>query len=250
MRLPLLFLVLLAILGQSVLPYDLAWWVVLPALGGAMALYAFVGRVRAEPLLVEPPVRGRWRALNSPASRVPSHGLHAYGQTYAIDLVFDPPGFSRPRGFRRAAEFPGFGRPVLAAAPGRVVRVSQWQRDHRSRTSLPALLYLLAEGMVREFLGAGRVVGNHIVVDLGDGRYALYAHLRRHSATVRPGDRVVAGQELARCGNSGNSSEPHLHFQLMDHPRPAFAAGLPFDFAGGVPCNGALLAPESSLQSL
>ena len=67
---------------------------------------------------------------------------------------------------------------------------------------------------------------------------------------VRPGDQVVAGQQLARCGNSGNSTEPHLHFQVMDHPRPAFAAGLPFEFAEGVPPNGTVLASSSSLQSL
>jgi murein DD-endopeptidase MepM/ murein hydrolase activator NlpD len=116
-----------------------------------------------------------------------------------------------------------------------------------SRTSVPGLLYLLVESMVREVLGAGRVVGNHIVVDQGDGRYAMYAHLQRHSATVRPGDRVTAGQQIARCGNSGNSTEPHLHFQIMDGPRPAFAAGLPFTFTGGpVPRTGELLDQATS----
>jgi murein DD-endopeptidase MepM/ murein hydrolase activator NlpD len=132
---------------------------------------------------------------------------------------------------------------VYAATTGRVVRVRQGQRDHRSRTSWPALLYLLAEGMVREVLGAGRVVGNHIVIDMGDGRFTLYAHLQRGSATVRAGDQVRAGQQIARCGNSGNSSEPHLHFQVMDRSRPSFAAGLPFVWpAGPPPRNGELLS--------
>jgi len=109
------------------------------------------------------------------------------------------------------------------------------------------LLYLLAESIVRELLGAGRVVGNHIVIDMGDHRYAMYAHLQRHSAMVRPGDRVVAGQQIARCGNSGNSTEPHLHFQIMDRSRPTFAAGLPFEFDGAPPPRtGELLAdPEA-----
>lgn len=246
-RIPLLFLVVLAILGQRLLPYEVPWWLSLLAIAGAMTLYVFVGRVDAEPLPVEPPVRGPWRAANSPACRVPSHGLHAYGQTYAIDLVFDPPGATRPGASwlppaHRPAEFPGLGQPVHAAAPGRVVRVSQWQRDHWSRTSVPGVLYLIAEGMIRELFGAGRVIGNHIVVDQGGGRYALYAHLQRRSALVRAGDHIEAGQPIARCGNSGNSSEPHLHFQLMDHSRPTFAAGLPFTFPEGVPANGELLA--------
>jgi len=69
------------------------------------------------------------------------------------------------------------------------------------------------------------------VLDLGGGVYAALAHLRRGSVLVRPGDRVAAGQPLAACGNSGNSSEPHLHFQLMDHPSVLLAAGLPLRFA-------------------
>ncbi len=69
-----------------------------------------------------------------------------------------------------------------------------------------------------ELLGPGRILGNHVVLDLGDEVYAALAHLRRGSVRVRPGDRVAAGQQLAACGNSGNSTEPHLHFQLMDHP--------------------------------
>jgi hypothetical protein len=180
-------------------------------------------------------VTGRWLAFNSPADRVPSHHLHAYGQTYAIDLVHDPADARRP-GLawwplaRRPADFPGFGQPVLAPADATVVRAHDAERDHWSRTSPPAMLYLVAEGMVRELLGPGRILGNHVVLDLGDGVYAALAHLRRGSVRVRPGDRVAAGQQLAACGNSGNSTEPHLHFQLMDHPSVLLAAGLPVAF--------------------
>ena len=112
-----------------------------------------------------------------------------------------------------------------------MVRAHDAERDHWSRTSPPALLYLVLEGMVRELLGPGRILGNHVVLDLGDGVHAVLAHLRRGSVRVRPGDRVAAaGQPLAACGNSGNSSEPHLHFQLMDHPSVLLAAGLPMAF--------------------
>jgi murein DD-endopeptidase MepM/ murein hydrolase activator NlpD len=50
------------------------------------------------------------------------------------------------------------------------------------------------------------------------------------SVTVKVGYTVEAGQIIAACGNSGSSSEPHVHFQLMDHRHPTFAAGLPFTF--------------------
>jgi hypothetical protein len=90
--------------------------VVLPMLGallilvgsfadvGRLALVGFVvlaccfvlGAVRAQPVQVRLPVAVRWVALNSPANRVPSHGSHAYGQTYALDLVHEPPDRPRP----------------------------------------------------------------------------------------------------------------------------------------------------------
>ncbi|WP_434591918.1 M23 family metallopeptidase [Streptomyces sp. A5-4] len=67
----------------------------------------------------------------------------------------------------------------------------------------------------------------------------MYAHLQQGSLTVGPGDRVERGQLLARCGNSGNTTEPHPHFQLMDGPDPDTSHGIPFTWTGvGVPRNG------------
>ena len=195
------------------------------------------GGVKCEPTTVEVPVRGRWIAINSPADKVPSHGVHSAGQTYAIDLVYWPDttvawkAVQRRPLCRRAETFPGFGQPVFAPAAGTVVRTRDRWRDHWSRNSWPALMYLMVEASIRELLGPGVLFGNHIVIDLGDGTYAALAHLKRRSITVAEGQQVNPGQELAACGNSGNSSEPHLHFQLMDSQRVAYAAGLPFALA-------------------
>ncbi|MFE2278898.1 M23 family metallopeptidase [Streptomyces sp. NPDC059454] len=247
--------------AHIVLGWGYAWWWNLLPLALAYVLVAVVNRwgggapdaprAAREPVEVAPPVTGRWSALNSPADRTPSHGVHAYGQTYAIDLVAEPdarPGFSLlwPL-LRRASDFPAFGAPLHAVADATVVRADDRQRDHLSRTSLPALLYLtLIEGSVREMSGVRRILGNHVVLDLGDGTYAAYAHLRHGSLAVREGDRVCAGQTLARVGNSGNSTEPHLHFQLMDGPDPDAARGIPFTWRGmGVPRNGEVFdAPD------
>ncbi len=193
------------------------------------------GRLRRKPVAVGAPVTGRWLAVNSPATRVPSHGVSAYGQTYALDLVHDPIDGSRP-GFgwwplaRRPQDFPGFGQPVLAPADGVVVRVHDRERDHWSRTSPAALLYLFTVESLRDLFGPSRVLGNHVVLDLGAGVYTVAAHLHRHSVRVTVGVAVRAGEQIGECGNSGNSSEPHLHFQLQDHQRVALAAGLPFRF--------------------
>ncbi|MFE1402164.1 M23 family metallopeptidase [Streptomyces sp. NPDC058770] len=185
------------------------------------------------------PVAGRWMVLNGPATKVPSH-VHSHAQTYAVDLKHDPPA-SRdgveapsPPAFnwfvpfgRRPRRYPSFGAPVLAVADGVVVTTVSGRRDHLSRTSLPGFLYLYLEGFVRTLGRPRHLLGNHMVLDLG-GVYAVYAHLRRGSLRVTAGDRVTAGQEIAECGNSGNSSEPHLHFQLMDGPDIMTAHGLPF----------------------
>ncbi|MYU01031.1 MULTISPECIES: M23 family metallopeptidase [unclassified Streptomyces] len=218
------------------------------------ALQARAGAPRGEPrepVEVAPPVTGRWSALNSPADKVPSHGTHVYGQTYAIDIVAEPEAAdgapqARPPFrwvwpvVRRNRDFPAFGAPLLAVADATVVVASDGQRDHLSRNSLPALAYLtLVEATVRTVLGAHRVLGNHAVLDLGGGTYAVYAHIRRGSLTVKPGDRVRAGQEIGRVGNSGNTTEPHLHLHLMDGPDPDAARGVPFTWRGvGVPANG------------
>ncbi|MGX7758950.1 peptidoglycan DD-metalloendopeptidase family protein [Streptomyces angustmyceticus] len=197
------------------------------------------------PVAVAAPVTGRWKALNSPADKVPSHGTRAYGQTYAIDIVAEPEPGSRPAfGWwplvRRNEEFPAFGAPLLAVADATVVRAEDGSRDHLSRTSWPAAVYLLAlEGPARALGGVRPMLGNHVILDLGNGVHALYAHVRRGSLTVRTGDRVRAGDPLGQCGDSGNSSEPHVHFQLMDAADPVTAQGVPFTWQGiGVPRNG------------
>ncbi|MEU1487233.1 M23 family metallopeptidase [Streptomyces sp. NPDC005752] len=251
-------LVLVDVLAEPLVPFGLIF---VPAVA-AILIGVLVGRRSPEGLAkgrpaveVGPPVTGRWTALNSPADKVPSHGTHGYGQTYAIDVVAEPVAGGRPPFrwlwpvARPNRDFPAFDAPLIAVADGTVVHASGGQRDHLSRTSGPALAYLmLVEAFVRDVAGARRIVGNHIVLDLGDGTYAAYAHLRRGSLRVEAGDTVREGQALARCGNSGNSTEPHVHFQLMDHPDFDVARGIPFTWRGvGVPANGEAFTSEGAV---
>ncbi|MFC8130417.1 M23 family metallopeptidase [Streptomyces sp. NPDC057302] len=252
------YLLVLYVMGQVIAgffvdlpyPYWVGWIPIVGVIVIALARRASVNReIAADPpatVETDPPVTGRWSALNSPADKVPSHGTHALGQTYAIDIVAEPEGGERPafawlwpiaRGNRA---FPAFGAPLVAVADATVVHAEDGQRDHLSRNSLLAYLYLfVVEGVGRAVGGARRVVGNHIVLDLGEGTYAMYAHVQRGSLAVRAGDEVRAGQVMARCGNSGNSTEPHVHFQLMDGPDLGTARGVPFRWRGvGVPAGG------------
>jgi murein DD-endopeptidase MepM/ murein hydrolase activator NlpD len=72
--------------------------------------------------------------------------------------------------------------------------------------------------------------GNYVVVDIGKGRYAFYAHMQPDSLKVKLGDTVKTGQVIGLLGNTGNSDAAHLHFHVMDGPSPLLSNGLPFVF--------------------
>jgi murein DD-endopeptidase MepM/ murein hydrolase activator NlpD len=73
--------------------------------------------------------------------------------------------------------------------------------------------------------------GDYVIVDIGGGRYAFYAHLKPNSIRVEEGDNVRRGQQLAQLGNSGNTTAPHLHLHIMDAPLPLGADhNLPYVF--------------------
>ena len=73
--------------------------------------------------------------------------------------------------------------------------------------------------------------GNYLLLQHSPREYSLLAHLKPGSLLVRQGESVRQGQPVAACGNSGNSSEPHLHFQLQDTPDFYTSAGLPIPFS-------------------
>jgi len=107
-----------------------------------------------------------------------------------------------------------YGKPVFAVADARVATVLNGLPDTPPGALPPNLPIEQAEG-------------NRVILDLGDGRFALYAHLQPDSITVREGDRVRRGEILGRVGSSGNSSEPHLHFHITDGPSLT-SNGLPY----------------------
>jgi hypothetical protein len=193
----------------------------------------------APPIVLTLPFRGRWLARNTPARRVPSHGTHFLGQGFAVD-------FAAVDARRRTAavvdwrsviavepaeRFFAFGAPILAPAAGEVVAVHDGEADHAARRSPAVVLpYLLTQGS-RLAEGLGAIVGNHVIFALGRaGPYVLLAHLRAGSARVQPGQSVTEGQAIAACGNSGNSTQPHVHLQVMDSPDLLTARGLPLAF--------------------
>ncbi|WP_406827123.1 M23 family metallopeptidase [Pedobacter sp. KACC 23697] len=73
-----------------------------------------------------------------------------------------------------------------------------------------------------------KLPGNNIVIDLGDGQYAHYMHMRSGSLKVKKGDHVTKGQLLGNIGNSGDAREPHLHFEVTTSPQLLLGEGLPY----------------------
>lgn len=192
-----------------------------------------------EPVVLTLPFEGSWLALNSPARRVPSHGTHFLGQTFAIDFVAADARrrTATVRDWRTllstepVTRFLAFGRAILSPVDGHVVAAHDGEPDHPARRApLPLLGYLLTQGS-RLRHGLTAVTGNHLILALdAGGPYVGLVHLRTGSVLVRPGDRVAVGQPVAACGNSGNSTQPHVHVQVMDSTDLLAARGLPMAF--------------------
>lgn len=192
---------------------------------------------------LEYPFEGRWLVQNSPADRVPSHGTTRFATSYAIDFV--PVGENgrtaaitfgslvRPE---PASAFPGFGRPILAPVDGVVVGTHDGEPDHPAYRGLPSIGYALTQAR-RAAMGWAALAGNHILLDHG-GAIVAVCHLQRGSVGVRRGQKVRVGEVLARCGNSGNSTEPHVHVQAMSAPDPEHAEAIAVSFRGTLPASG------------
>ncbi|QIK71928.1 M23 family metallopeptidase [Propioniciclava coleopterorum] len=196
------------------------------------------------PLAVRYPFRGDWVARNSPADRIPSHGTTLFGSALAIDFVgVDAAGRSAPVTFSTLVRpeppdaFAGFGRALLAPADAEVVAASDGAPDHPAHRGLPSLGYALTQ---RRRLAAGwpGLAGNHVLLRCEGGAVVALCHLQAGSVLVRPGARVRAGEPVGRCGNSGNSTEPHVHVQAVDRLDLARARPVPLLFDGGTPRSG------------
>ncbi len=180
----------------------------------------------AKPVSIAPPLDGsNWLSANSccdmTAHRMavnPMNGQLWMSERFAIDyvqLTDDHRLFTGDP--TKLDSYAYFGAPIHAVGGGKVITVvDNLPEQVPSKTPV---------GLPLEQYG-----GNHVVQDLGDGKYAFYAHLQPGSITVKEGDELTAGQQIAEMGNSGNSDAPHLHFHVMDGPHPLASNGLPFVF--------------------
>lgn len=225
-------LAMIPMMIMGVVPVDWAPPIALVIIASSVLLNAAPRSRPHAPFEMMAPVRGDWVALNSPGQTLPSHGTRGLGQYAAVDIIWPstpdtPPMVQNALRSSPAAEFPTFGADIYSMAPGTVVKTSIKCRDHTARNTWQSIAFMITiEGFLRSLLGVRALFGNHVIVRHDDGTFAAYAHLRQGSVVVRPGVRVEVGDKIAEVGNTGNSSVPHLHVQLMDRANPHAAAGL------------------------
>jgi Peptidase family M23 len=183
--------------------------------------------VGAPAVVVSPPLKGaRWVVAGgccTPYSyhrgaTLPINGAIHVAERYAIDFVqLNDKNmlYSGPQD--QLSSYAFFGDEIHSVADGIVVQIAD---------SLPEQV----PGKLPEGATIQMAAGNHVVIDIGEGRYAFYAHMQPGSVRVRVGDKVITGQVLGVLGNSGNTDAPHLHFHVMDGPSPLLSNGLPFVF--------------------
>ncbi|TDQ41054.1 M23 family metallopeptidase [Aureibacillus halotolerans] len=151
-------------------------------------------------------------------------------QRYAYDLVMVKDNKTYKDTTFSNDNYYAFGADVVAPYEGKVVSVVDGIRDNvpgEMETENPA--------------------GNHTIIAHPNNEYSMIAHFKKGTIVVEEGEEVQEGQFLGQCGNSGNSSEAHIHFQLMDHANPDNAASIRIHFQNNIePIQGDVIQPQES----
>lgn len=184
--------------------------------------------VRIGPVVISPPLRGdHWLAANGPSNTsdhrralIPINGRAVISQRFAIDWVkLGGDGKTYHGDKLDNKNYYAFGAEALAVADGVVTEV---------KDGIPLNVPGLTSRAVS--INLDNIAGNHVILNIGNGNYAMYAHLQPGSIRVEAGERVRRGQVLGLVGNTGNSTEPHLHFQISNASSPLGSEGLPYLF--------------------
>lgn len=166
--------------------------------------------------------KGNWlyeAAESHQDGRFLTEGNATYPQRFAIDWMFvDTDGYLAKNDIDQNENWNGYGIELISVADGIVVDTKDGIIENKP------LSEDMAVKITRETIG-----GNHIIIDIGNNLYAVYAHLIPKSIKVNIGDKVKKGQVIGLLGNSGNSDGPHLHFQLETKSNAFFGGeGMPY----------------------
>ncbi|MFG1333831.1 M23 family metallopeptidase [Xanthobacter autotrophicus] len=202
----------------------------MPANGPLPGTFSFTGAettIGRPAVVIAPPLRGKgWVAINGCCDALTSHrgaimavnGRLRVPERFAIDFVqLDAADRLFTGDVHKLESYAYYGVPVHSVADGVVVNLYD-----ATDAQVPGGN---AKGITTENIG-----GNMLVIDIGGGNFAFYAHMQRGSLKVKLGDKVRTGDVIGLLGNTGNTTAPHLHFHVMDGPSPLDANGLPYAF--------------------
>jgi murein DD-endopeptidase MepM/ murein hydrolase activator NlpD len=159
------------------------------------------------------PFDGEWYVFWGGRTMDQNYHVIAKDQRFAYDLVIKRKGFTYSGSPKSNANYFCWDQPIYAPAAGIVTESVDGIDDNIPGAMNPST-----------------PAGNHLVIDHGNGEYSLLAHFRKGTVVPKVGDRVKQGDVIGHCGNSGNSSEPHLHYHLQNAPKFGTGEGLPAQF--------------------
>lgn len=159
------------------------------------------------------PFKGAWTVVWGGRSLEQNYHAMTRDQRFAIDLLVMKDGKTHAGDGTKNEQFYAYNQPILAPAAGVVKAAVDGVPDN-----------------VPGAMDPERAAGNHVVIDHGNGEFSLLAHLKPGTLKVKVGQSVKAGALLGLCGNSGNSSEAHLHYHLQNAPGFGQGEGLPAQF--------------------
>jgi tRNA A-37 threonylcarbamoyl transferase component Bud32 len=156
---------------------------------------------KTEAVVLTAPFQGEWLVVNGGPSALINIHYRLANQRDALDIERIVNGHERTGDRRKLESYPSWGETLLAPADGKIAKVVNDLADNTI-------------GQTDE----QNLAGNHLVIDLGNDRFVMMAHLQKGSVLVAEGDAVQVGQPIAKAGNSGNTSHPHLHLQVQNRP--------------------------------
>ncbi len=196
----------------------------------ALSVLTLPTSVDKDPVVViSPPLTGEdWLAGNGPSNTslhrralIPINGRAYISQRFAIDWVqLNPDGKTYTGDPSDNKNYRAYGAEIHAVTDGVVTQVKDGIPQNIPGADSRAVPMTLET-----------ISGNHVIMDIGNGLYAFYAHMQPGSVRVKVGDKVTRGQVLGLLGNTGNSTEPHLHFQICSANSDLGSEGLPYAFA-------------------
>lgn len=160
------------------------------------------------------PVTGTWFTFWGGTNDLLNYHYPSESQRYAYDLLIREDDKSYEGDPDENESYFAFGEDVVAPADGEVVSVEYNIRDNTPGVET----------------NEDEPLGNHVIIDHGNGEYGVIGHFKQESVEVSEGDSVEAGDFLGLAGNSGNSSEPHVHFHVADSPDWEHAASIRIQF--------------------